>query len=203
MSAITNTTISNYNYLLRNCYSSNRNARKAVYRTTFSKEELISADSNALKKIARNLKDLDYSAENGVNVYNNVKAFVESYNNLIESTSDSNSGKLERVQKNLKKLVKEYADELEEIGIKASASGGLKLDEKTLLSASPSKVSKVFSSSGSFTSNIRKYASSISHIAKTMLQTGTSKKQTTATVSLPGLTEAENIMTASSINIKA
>ena len=78
MSAITNTTISSYDYLLRQCYSSNRNARIPYGRITMNAGSLAKVDSDALKKASRNLSNIEYSSDNGVNIYDNIKAFVES-----------------------------------------------------------------------------------------------------------------------------
>lgn len=205
MSSITNTSISSYDYLLRNCYSSNRTARKSIYRSTLTQNELINADSNALKKISKNLRELEYDTDNGVSIYNNVKAFVESYNNLVGSSDNSASDKLVRTEKNLKNLVKNYSDELEEIGITISSSGELKIDKETLLSCSPSKIKKVFSSSSELSSGVIKYATSISRISKNLLQTGTSENKKTNNLSndLLSLTEATNIMNSTSIDMKA
>lgn len=205
MSSITNTTISSYDYLLRNCYSSNRMARKAFSRANLKQDELINADSNALKKITKNLREIEYDSDNGVNIYNNVKAFVESYNNLLESTKDSPSDKLLRSEKNLKKLVKEHSEELEEIGIKISASGELKIDKETLVSSKPSKIKNVFSSSSELSSGIVKYSTSIARISKSLLNTGNSQqKQSNTTLNdMLGLTETTNIMTSTSIDMKA
>lgn len=203
MAGITNTNISSYDYLLRNYYSSNRTARKAVGRANFKKEELIKADSDALKKVSKNLKELEYSSDNGVNIYNNIKALVESYNNLLDSTDNTTSAKVEHEAKNLKKLLKNHAEELEEIGIKISSSGGLKIDEKTLLAAKPSKVSKILSGSDSLTTDIQKYATKINRLSKTLMQNGNGNKQAATATALPGLAEETNIMTSTSINIKA
>lgn len=204
MSSITSTSISSYDYLLRNCYSSNRNARKDVGRSVLKKDELINADANALKKVTKNLRDIEYSSDNGTNVYNNVKAFVESYNNLIESTKDTPSKKIENSMKNLKKLVKEYGDELEEIGITISSSGELKMDKETLASCDPKKIKKVLSSSCDLTGDIRKFAISIARYSKALLQTGSSaNKSTNSLEQIPGLTEQVNIMSSTSIDVKA
>ena len=72
MSAITNTTISSYDYLLRQCYSSNRNARIPYGRITMNAGSLAKVDSDALKKASRNLSNIEYSSDNGVNIYNNI-----------------------------------------------------------------------------------------------------------------------------------
>lgn len=201
MASITNTSISSYDFLLRNCYSSNRSARKAFSRATLKTEDLIQADSDALKKVSRNLRGLEYSSDNGVNIYNNIKAFVESYNNLMESSDKSASSELERAEKKLKKLIKDNKDGLEELGIKVSSSGKLSIDETTLLSTSPKKVGKFFSSSNDFSGNVTKYVTRVSRIAKTLVQSAASVKSTADTTeNLPVTT---SMMTANAIDYKA
>lgn len=180
MSSITNTTISSYDYLLRNCYSSNRNARKSATRGTYSKAELISADSQALRKIAKNLKDITYDSSNGVNVYNNIKAFADTYNNLINSTDGSDSTKLNHEMKQLKKIIKEHKDDLDEIGITISSSGELTIKKETLVGSSPSKVAKVLSGDKtSFMKNVMSYASKVQRHGKALLLSGNSVQNKT------------------------
>lgn len=202
MASITNTTIKSYDYLLRNCYSSNRNARKAFGRVTMKTTDLIQADANALKKAANNLKELEYDSDNGTNIYNNIKAFVESYNNLFDSSGKSSSAELTRAEKKLKNFVKEHKDDLEELGVKVSSSGKITLKESTLLSSSPSKVGKIFSDSSDFTSTVAKYATKISRISKNLLRSGSSANPSTATTT-SDLPVTTSIMTANAIDYKA
>lgn len=206
MSSITNTTVSSYDYLLRQCYSSNRNARKSYGRTTMTANDLVQADSAALKKAARNLKNMEYSSDNGVNIYNNVKAFVESYNNLFDSSDKlSSSSKLTREEKKLKNFIKENKDDLEDIGIKVSSSGKLTLDKETLLSSSSSKVGKLLSENNTISSTIAQYATRINRISYNLLRSGSSltKKIATTEASTANLPVTTANMTANSIDYKA
>ena len=123
MASISNTSITSYDYLLRNCYSTNRNARKSFSRTTLKTDELVKADSSALKKIANNLRNMEYDGEHGKSIYNSLKVFTASYNNLIESTDKASSPQIERAMKKLKSYMKANKDDLEELGIKVSSSG--------------------------------------------------------------------------------
>ena len=212
MASITNTNISSYDYLLRNYYSSNRAARKTITRSNIKKENLINADSDALKKITKNLRNMEYSSDNGINVLNNLKAFVDSYNNLLDSSKNSGSPKIDRDIKNMQKLVKKYREDLEEIGISVSSSGTLKLKEATLAAANPSKIKKIFSSDNTLTKGVNGYATSIKRLSKVLLQNGTTAGKNTSPDTLSGkaapdsmadLMEEINVMTANSINMKA
>lgn len=161
MSINVNSAATSYNFILRNYYSKNRGAAKAVTRGNIKKDELVTADSDALSKISKALRDLKYSSDNGVGIYNNVKAFTDVYNNLISSTSGSVSYDITHADKLLKNLVKSKKDELEDIGISVSASGKLSLKKETLLQSSPAKISKIFSSDSDFTKKIKYYSGKI------------------------------------------
>lgn len=194
--------ITTYDYLLRSCYSSNRSARKSVTRAGLKTEDLIKADSGALKKVAQNLRDMEYTTDNGVSIYNNIKVFVESYNNLAESTDKTSSAELSRMEKKLQKFVKANKDELEELGISISSSGKLSLKEDTLLSCKPKKIGKIFSSDNDFTKTTAKYATSISRIIKNLALSGnTAGKKTAETLS--SLPVTPSTMTATKIDFKA
>jgi len=206
MASITNTTITSYDYLLRQCYSSNRDARKTINRGAMKTEDLVRADSEALKKVARNLRTMDYSKDNGVNIYNNAKAFVESYNNLFESTDKlSSSSQITRAEKKLKNYIKENKSALEDIGIKVTSSGKLKLDKTELLSCSTSKVKKVLSDKSEFTGMVVKYATRISRFAKNLRLSGNSaqKKKTTPANPSLNLPVTTQTMTSNAIDFKA
>ena len=146
---------------MRNYYSKNRNASRTILRSNIDDSLLVTADSDALSKISKALRNIEYSSDNGVGIYNNVKAFVDTYNNLSASSGSSVSYDITHPQKLLKSLVKSKADELEEIGISVSASGKLSLDKETLIKSSPSKLSKIFSSDSDFTQKIKYYSSKI------------------------------------------
>lgn len=176
MSSITNTTISSYDFLLRQCYSTNRNARKPFARSTMEAHDLVNADSTAIKRAARNLKEMEYSTDNGMNIYNNIKAFVESYNNLFDSSDKiKSSDELTRAEKKLKNYIKDNKDALEELGIKVSSNGKLTVDKETLLTTTASKIGKFFSEKNDFTDKVSQLATKISRIAKNMLRSGNSQ----------------------------
>lgn len=205
MASVTNTTISSYDFLLRQCYSSNRDARKAYARTTMKAEDLVTADSSALRKAIRNLKDMEYSSDNGVNIYNNVKAFVDSYNNLYDSSNSFSTASAEfsRTEKKLKNYIKENKDELEKLGIKVSSSGKLTLDKEDLLSCSAKKVGKFFSDDNEFSGQVSKYMTRISRQMKNhMLSATSANKKATANPleSLPVTTQA---VSPASIDVQA
>ena len=207
MASISNTSITSCDYLLRNCYSINRSARKAITRTTLKNEELVKADSSALKKITTNLKNLEYDGEHGKSIYNSLKVFVDSYNNLLDSSDKVLSPQLQREMKKLTKFVKNNKDDLEELGLKVSSSGKITLKDSTLLATSASKIGKTFSSSSDFTSTIAKYATKVNRFARNLQLSGSSANQaTTENPNVPPITTnsiEEAIMTANAIDYRA
>ena len=58
-----NSSSSSYNFILRNYYSKNRDASRAVMRGNIDDKLLVTADSNALSKIAKALRNIEYSAD--------------------------------------------------------------------------------------------------------------------------------------------
>ncbi len=154
-------TSSSYNFIMRNYYSKNRPAAREVTRKKLENKILVTADSSALSKVAKTLRDLEYSSDNGVGIYNNIKAFVDTYNNLSSSTSDAIAYDITRPTKKLKNYIINNKDQLESIGINVSASGKLKVDKEKLLKCSPSKISKVLSSDSGFSQQIKHYAGKI------------------------------------------
>ncbi len=161
MNVSSSSTASDYNFLLRNYYSFNRSAAKPVMRPNIRKSALVAADSDALKRISKALRDLEYTSDNGVDIYNNVKAFVDAYNNLSESSKNSTSYDVSHPEKLLQNLVKKHSDELEDLGITIGASGKLSIDKEELLKCSPAKIGRLFSSDEDFTNKIKFYAGKI------------------------------------------
>ena len=188
---------SNFNYMMRSFYSSNRMAYKSYNRGTLKNHDLIRADSEAMRKVTKNLKELEYNTDNGAAIYNNVKAFVETYNNLLESTDKaSTSREMSRAQKALKSYMKEHKDDLEDIGIKLSSSGKLELKKTTLATSTPSKVAKVLRDKDNLIGNVSKHATRIVRIARNMGLNGNSasKKTTTTETTTPPVTTAFDIV---------
>lgn len=162
---------SSYQGFLRKFYSSNRAASRASTRSTIGNAELLSADSKALKKISKNLQELTYDKDNGEEIYQNIKAFVETYNNLLDNSGKITDAPLERNMKKLKNFIKDNEEVLEEIGIKVSSSRKLTLDKEDLLKCTPKKIGKVFSDSNDISSNLILLTTKLERMAKPLMQT--------------------------------
>lgn len=160
----------NYQSFLQRFYSSNRAASRTAQRTTLGNAELLQADSNALKKICKNLQELSYDKDNGEEIYQNIKAFAETYNNLFESSGKINDSALERNMKKVKNFIKDNQETFEEIGLKVSSSGKLTLDKEVLLQCTPKKIGKVFSESNTISSSLITFATKLGRLAKPLIQ---------------------------------
>lgn len=134
-------------YFMRNFYSNNRDAMKSSKRKEYSITELAYDDSTALHRAAKKLKNYKYSDdENTDNIRGTVMALVDTYNNSIDSASNSSSSSMKRYAKQLKKLASKYTDELEDIGITINKDGTLKANDNDFTS-SLYRVSRQMSSS--------------------------------------------------------
>ena len=126
-------------YYLRNCYSSNRSAASTdSYRSRSSNHTLVLADSEALKKAAEALSDLDYDDSdeaNGGDIYNSITAFVTAYNNFMDSSSSSDYGYIKNQKNHIKDLISEHSSDLESIGITINTKGKLEIDDDADLDA--------------------------------------------------------------------
>lgn len=177
-----------YDYYLRSAYSKNRDARKSENRASIFNNTLIIADSSATKKLSEKLRKLDYDTEHSSEIYQTTKAFIETYNNLIQSSSASDEYSITSLKKQLSKMTKEEKDQLSSIGIEIKSNGQLKLDKKTFGECKPSKVAKVFSSDNTFIQSVRNYASRIYKISNRLVSSYDSSGNRTTKKSESGST---------------
>lgn len=159
-----------YDYYLRNLYSSNRFARKAENRPTLKSKDLIQADSDAINNITKKLKDLEYSSDNASEVLTDVKMFIETYNNLVESTGNSDSDSIKNLKRQITQLTKDNKDELESLGITINSSGKLSLDKSKFGKCSPSKIERFFSKDSEFMDSIRSYSQQAKRSARRLVE---------------------------------
>lgn len=164
------TTLSS-NYYLRNFYISNRDARTSSKRSGMDNSSLSSADSKALRRAIRELGDMEYTESKEDSVRNSAKAFIEVYNNALSSTSRSGDSNLERNMKQLKALTKEYASDLDKIGITVNDDGTLKRRDALFSSAGVSKFEKLFSGSSDFMQRVNTCAKRIERRSDDLVST--------------------------------
>lgn len=148
----------NSTYYLQNFYKSNRNLSKATVRPDYNQTELSYEDSRALKRAASKLSSFDYiEEENGDNIVSSIEAFVETYNNTLES-SESKDSDTNRQNRQLKALSNKYGEDLEDLGITIEEDGKLTVSENILKGSSFDEVKKVFSEESEYIQSIRRIA---------------------------------------------
>lgn len=145
-------------FFLQNFYKYNRNAMKASTRNDYNKTELSYEDSRALKRAANKLSSFEYTEdENGDNIVSTIKAFVETYNYTIDSSSNEDS-EVYRQNRQLKALTNKYGDDLENIGISIEDDGTLSISENILKGSSFKEIRSVFSEESDYVRSVRNIA---------------------------------------------
>lgn len=179
MAATANTAVSlSESYYLRSFYKSNRDATTASKRSEMSKGKLSQADAEALRTAVRKLRnfDLEDDTDEGADIYASVSAFLKTYNNAIDSSSSSNNYSLQRYAKQLKNLAKEYADELEDVGITVNSDGTLKKNDNLLKAADVSDIRELFGEDAGFATKSANYAKRMNAKAADLIYTELTQK---------------------------
>lgn len=154
-------------YYLRNFYSNNRSAFKASTRSDTPAKELSHEDSLALHRAAKALGSFHYSSsENKKNITSTITAFLDTYNNTLDSASNSGSRTLQRYSKQLKKLTSKYADQLSDIGITVKSDGTLKGNDNLLSKADAAKLKKIFGKDSNYTSQLKSIGKHLSEASE-------------------------------------
>lgn len=146
-------------YYMRNFYISNRDAGTNSKRSAFTSSELSLADSMALRRAVKNLGSFDYTKSQSDDMRNSVLAFMDTYNNLLDSAGNvSSDASLDHAAKQLKALTSEHAKELDKIGITVNSDGTLTSRENLFKSADISKFEKLFSEESDYMQQASAYA---------------------------------------------
>lgn len=153
----TGTTLAS-SFYLRNFYSQNRDARTTTSRSHLSNSQLSSADTAALRKAVKELGKFSYDDDSTENIRNSVSAFVSTYNNLLDSASDSGDRKMQQSAKLLKDLTSKYSDNLDKIGITVNSDGTLETRSSLFSTASISKFEKLFSGDSDYMQGVSAYS---------------------------------------------
>lgn len=179
MAATANTAISlSESYYLRSFYKSNRDATTASKRSEMSNGKLSQADAEALRTAVRKLRnfDLEDDTDDGANIYASVSAFLETYNNAMDSAGSSSDYSLQRYAKQLKNLAKEYAEELEDIGVTIKSDGTLEKNDNLLKAADVSDIRKLFDDDAQFATKSANYAKRMNAKAADLIYTELTQK---------------------------
>lgn len=160
-------------FYLRNFYGQSREYRTGTTRSGAEKHTLARADAQALKKALREIGDTTKEEED---VAVEVSAFIQTYNNLMESTEDIDDSEIKSLRKKIKSLTKKAAADLDNIGITVSESGELKVRDSRLKGASYGSLMKVFGEESTFKKKITSYQKRLSSAAETFGNKEVSRK---------------------------
>lgn len=154
-------------FFMRSFYSENRAAFASATRNDYSKTQLSKEDSLALRRAVKKLGTYSFNDVDSTNVRSNVKAFVQTYNNLISSGEDSSNQNISRNTEKLKNLTKEYADALNEVGITVNEDSTMTIRDSSLFAdADISKFKSLFSSDSEFMQKSNAYAKKINQYSE-------------------------------------
>lgn len=155
MSVFVNANLSIHSYVNK-YYSSWKQATTTSSRKDLSSNDLITADSNALRRGLKSLEQSDYSTDNGGDIYNSLSATLETYNHLMTSTSDSEDHFISYKRKQIKQLFNEHADDFAKLGITMKPNGQLEVDDDILSNVKVKKVSSLLGEDSEFSNALEK-----------------------------------------------
>ncbi len=127
------------NWYLRNNYRTDKELSKMANRDGVSGAKLSGADSAALKRGIRALKDYKYEDAKKVSskdtntvlgkapFYNTLKAFADTYNYTLDSGKSSSNNDIKKLSKNMKNIANKYSKELDELGVTFDKKGYMKV----------------------------------------------------------------------------
>ena len=156
------------NSVLRSTYGNYRNLVSKNDREHASNEMLSQADSYALKRAIKNLKssiytdkkDLTESGGNVVNYTKKLKAFLDVYNNTLDSSKKSDNADIKKAYKSMQGLVKKYKNELESLGINYDKDGYMKMSSSLKIKTNEN-YENLFGKKSSFLSELEKIPNKI------------------------------------------
>ncbi|MBE5889874.1 MAG: hypothetical protein E7282_02780 [Lachnospiraceae bacterium] len=149
-------------YYLRNYYKENTKAVKSSYRKDYSNLELNYEDSRALRRASTRLSKSSYTEnDNKDNIANSVVAYVETFNNTLESASSSKENR--RYASQLKDLAKKYSDELASVGITVQKDGSMEISTSYISSVDAEKIGEIFSDESDFTKSVASISRKMNH----------------------------------------
>ena len=159
----TGTTLSQ-NYYLRRFYENQTSAFKSAQRKAQNTTTLSNQDITALHKAVRKLQNFDYEKEspkdeNGnSSITNAISAFVDIYNNTLDSSVKLDDHDVERYIKQMKKITRENKSKLRDMGIEIKNGGKLEIKKSLLTAVKSDKIKEVFSKENSYMRNLQKTA---------------------------------------------
>ncbi len=133
--------------LLSRAYAGNTGFKDENYRKHSLNHDVVSADRKAMERALDRLGSVDYESEDDEDrdsVYETVKAYLDVYNNAVDSAHGSADTDIQRTAKGMKDLMKKYAGKLEEIGVTLGSDGKARINKTELSAATSQQMSRIF-----------------------------------------------------------
>ena len=134
-----------------------------------SNPELTQADGAALRRAVRSLSRSEFTETQDEDIRNKAMAYVETYNHMLASASESSDDRILRSAKQMKALTQSYASELDKIGITVNDDGTLESREARLSTSPLSKLEKLFSKDSGFMQKISAHSKKIERQSDALL----------------------------------
>ncbi len=115
----------------------------------------------SLKESAKKLNDTNFTEDNRSKLISNIKSFVDDYNKMITSSAKSEAKSVASSSSNLTKYTKANENLLNQAGITIGSDNTLSVNETKLKESSISSLKTLFQGSGSFSSQVSSYATSM------------------------------------------
>lgn len=152
------------NMYLRNLYGANKDYISGSIRSQAPNAKVVSADSQALSKGVKTINAFEFGTRSKDDdlddalLSNNLKAFIDAYNNTIDSASDSPLKDIKRLVSKLKDLGDDYKEELGKLGISFDDNGYMSIESAAVANLDNSKFEKMFGKDSDFTKTVRTLA---------------------------------------------
>ncbi len=147
--------------------STSVDSTKTLAQIKSASTELSESASDLLKKGGKSV----FSKENGEYdmdaIYDSVKNFVDSYNEVIEEGTKASSSSIERSTNNLINVTSANAKNLAKLGIEIGTDDKLTINEKTFKEAGAEVIKSMFNGAGSYAYNVAAKTSQLTYNVNT------------------------------------
>ena len=164
-----------YKKLMKAYYAKQDTEKLTAKQDTVQKSTLMGSSADSLKVAADKLNDSELFDKDDDTIVKAVKSFIESYNDVVSESGESNNKSVLRNAAWLTGMTGKNAKLLSKAGITIAKGNKLELDEDTLKKADKSTLKSIFNGYNSFAGNVSRKASAISNASKGAGSSYTSK----------------------------
>ena len=164
-----------YKKLMKAYYAKQDTEKLTAKQDTVQKSTLMGSSADSLKVAADKLNDSELFDKDDDTIVKAVKSFIESYNDVVSESGESNNKSVLRNAAWLTGMTGKNAKLLSKAGITIAKGNKLELDEDTLKKADKSTLKSIFNGYNSFAGNVSRKASAISNASNGAGSSYTSK----------------------------